>query len=315
MTNKILLGLGLMIVATASVSFSDASRYVYHLYQNSDMYQSTRGAVRTVSNRIAPYSNTGNRTYRSQYNNYSSNCYNNCQAGISRHPSGVRNAYRYLPGYQGTNPLNRNAYLKNRYQYDGHPGNDVRIENTFQTNRLVVRNGHYKEVRNYHPNSNQPARRTSNSGSQVGMDTAYTFSQYGFSADRNGVFRSRNTSTAFRVHRVGQVPCSQANFGQCAQSLTQNFVNAQNLQGISHQAGSQRINQTNYLDRGYYPTVVESFDGIKNGRSYSYFILTAMDPTSRNVVRIEAVAPSGDRAGANHYMHQVFESFRFNLPR
>lgn len=298
------------MVSVAAISFSDASRYVYHLYQNSDYYQQSRGQVRTVTNRIAPISNYGRSTYRN-YNSH--NRYGQTQ-NVYRHPSNYPNAYKYNPQYRGTQPFNPLARDANgAYKYGGHPGTDVRVENTFQTDRLVVRNGNYKEVLNYNPQSVQEALYGTQNQQLTGGQ--YYFNRLGFSQDRYGNFRSTDTNLALRINSTKASGCTGSNFENCTYQLTQDFVTRQNLSRMTNQTGSYRLNETNYLDRNDYPVIVESFDAVKNGRQYSYFIMTAINPTTQEVVRIEGIAPTQDKDMAARYAYRVFESFRFNAPR
>lgn len=292
MRNKVLLGFGLACFSLAAVSFVDASRYVYHQYQRLGYTQTQPSCGNNCQvTQVRPHS-------RSVYNGYA-NYYRNLSRNIYRPKCDVRDQYGCH--YYNKQQLYRPAKDELDYKLQ-RPHLYPRIENTIQTNRLVVRNGNYKDQ--IVPYNGEP---TVNDLAVVDAGT-YTLDTMGFTKDGSGTYRQQGTSLAFRVlSSPSDYKCSQTNFWSCVARLTSNFQAAQNLGSISNLNRDFRWNDTEHLSFQRFPTVTESFDA--HGRTY--FIFSALNPADGSIVRIEGVATQGDKNAAAQAMYQVFESFRF----
>jgi hypothetical protein len=182
------------------------------------------------------------------------------------------------------------------------PQLNPRIENTFQSNRLVVRNGDYVDRSvNYlgEPKVEDLA---------VVDATYYTVDTMAFSKDSSGTYRNNGTSLAFRVlQSPSSYKCSETNFWSCVARLTQNFKATQNITNVTNANQDFRWNDTQALSFARFPTVTESFEA--GGRTY--FIFSALNPADGSIVRIEGVASARDKDIAAQEMYKVFETFRF----
>ncbi len=303
MFKKTLLGLGLVLVIGAAVSMTSASRYVYHQYQRYSGYPNYG-----THNHYTAYRPTTNRVYGINYGNryrnqYKAQCDYRDQYGCHYYN---KNVYSYNPNY---------GYRQNRYALNQHNSEDYklnrphlypRVENTFQSDRLVVRNGNYRDrVINYR------GRAKAEEFYPVEAVT-YAINHQGFAPDGAGAYRASGTSLAFRVLQTpDRYRCSQSNFWSCAAQANRDFRSVQNLGQIYDHHTDFRWNQTQDLDFAYYPTITESFNSNNAGRNMVYFTFNALNPLDGSLVRIEGVADAREKARASQIMHNVFESFRF----
>jgi len=290
MRKNLLLGLGFVLIAGSVIGFVDASRYQYHVLQRAGYTTPNQQDHRHTSvyrphsvSYINPYANA----FRSRYNNqYKAQC-------------DLRTEY----GCHYFNKQTMYSPAKDRLDYKlQRPAQNPRIENTFQSNRLVVRNNNYKDrIATYR---GDPAV----SDLAVVDATFYTLDTSAFNKDGGGNYRSQNTSLAFRVlTSPSDYKCSQTNFWACVSRLSQNFKNTQNIQNVTNATQDFRWNDTQALSFSRFPTVTESFEA--NGRTY--YMLSALNPADGSIVRIEGVGASRDRNLAAQSMFKVFESFRF----
>lgn len=288
MRKKLFLGFGLAVVSAAAISFVDASRYVYHQYQRLGYTNGCTDCRNTVTR---PHS-------RSVYNGYA-NYYKNLSRRSYRAKCDLRDEY-------GCHYFNKQALYrpaKDELDYKlQRPHLNPRIENTFQSNRLVVRNGNYKDrVSTYRGDPRAEDLQVVDAG-------YYTVDTMAFVKDGNGTHRQNNSSLAFRVlQSPGSYKCSQTNFWACVNRLTSNFQTSQNMGSVVNINRDFRWNDTQHLSFARFPTVTESFDAA--GRTY--YILSALNPVDGSIVRIEGVSHARDKNQASQAMHQVFESFRF----
>lgn len=290
MRKTLLLGLGLTIFLGSAVALSSASRYQYHQFQRYGYTTPNHQAHRHASV-YRPHS-------RSVYSGYPS-YYRNLSRG------------RYLPkcdlrdqfGCHYFNKQQQYRVAKDPLDYKlQRPHLYPRVENTFQSNRLVVRNGNYKDrIATYRGNPQ--------SQDFVSVDAGYyTVDTSRFGQDGNGAYRAPGTSLAFRVlQSPNNYKCAQSNFWACVNRLTKNFQDSQNLGYISGVNRDFRWNQTQDLSFERFPTVSESFDAA--GRTY--YIFSALNPVDGSIVRIEGVSHQRDKNYASQAMFQVFETFRF----
>jgi hypothetical protein len=290
MRKNLLLVLGLALIVGSAISFVDASRYQYHQLQRAGYTTPNYQASRSTSvyrphsvSYVNPYANA----YRSNFRNqYKAQC-------------DLRTQY-------GCHYFNRQALYspaKDRLDYKlQRPQLNPRIENTMQSNRLVVRNGDFVD-RTYaylgEPKIEDLA---------VVDATYYTVDTTAFNKDGSGTYRNNQTSLAFRVlQSPSSYKCSQTNFWSCVAQLSRNFRTSQNLTNAVSLNQDMRWNDTQALSFAKYPTVTENFQA--NGRTYYTF--SALNPVDGSIVRIEGVASARDQNIAAQAMFQVFESFRF----
>ena len=293
MRKKLFFGLGLLAVVGGAVSLSMASRYQYHQFQrygyttpNHQAHRHT-SVYRPHSYSMVALSNPG--FYRNlSRNRYQPKCDLRTEFGC-----------HYFNKQQG-----QYRPARDRMDYKlQRPHLYPRVENTFQSNRLVVRNGNYKD------------RVTAYRGEPSGRDFSvvdpltYSVETYRFGQDNAGTYRAPGTSLAFRVlQSPDRYKCSQSNFWMCVNRLTINFRTNQNLGYVTAVNRDFRWNQTRDLSFERFPTVTESFDAA-NGQTY--YIFSALNPIDGSIIRIEGVSNSGEKRMAAQQMHQVFETFRF----
>gem|GEM_PF-4813526 len=281
-----------MLLVGAAVSMSSASRYQYHQFQRLGYTQTQPGCGNNCRNTVVrPHSRSVYSGYAGYYRNLSRNQYKaNCD---------LRTAYGCH--YFNKQQLYRPA--KDRMDYKlQRPHLNPRIENTFQSNRHVVRNGNYKD------------RTVAYRGEARNADLAvvdagyYTVNTMAFNKDGSGTYRQGGNSLAFRVlQSPSSYKCSQTNFWACVNRLTQNFQASQNMNNVSNVNRDFRWNDTEHLSFARFPTVTESFDA--GGRTY--YIFSALNPADGSIVRIEGVSSARDKNYSAQEMYQVFETFRF----
>ncbi len=290
MRKNLLLGLGFVLVAGSIISFVDASRYQYHQMQRAGYTTPNHQAHRHTSvyrphsiSYINPYANAHRNVYR---NRYKAQCDLRTEYGCH---------------YFNKQELYRPA--KDRLDYKlQRPHQNPRIENTIQSNRLVVRNQNFKD-RSYYYNGGAKV-----SDLAVVDATYYTVDTMNFSKATNGTYRNNNSSLAFRVlQSPSDYKCSQSNFWSCVNQLTKNFKSSQGINHTTNVNRDFRWNDTQALSFARFPTVSESFQA--NGKTY--FMFSALNPADGSVVRIEGIASARDINHASQKMFQVFESFRF----
>jgi len=290
MRKNLLLGLGLVLVVGSVISFVDASRYQYHVLQRAGYTDPNRQEHRHASvyrphsvSYVNPYANA----YRSNFRNqYKAQCDLRTEYGCH---------------YFNKQVMYRPAKDQLDYKLQ-RPNLNPRIENTIQSNRLVVRNGNYVDRLGVYPGEPQAEDLA------VVDPTYYTVDTTAFVKDGSGTYRNNQTSLAFRVlQSPSDYKCSQTNFWACVNQLSNSFKSSQNLNNVATIGQDFRWNDTQALDFARYPTVTETFEA--GGRTYYTF--SALNPADGSIVRIEGVASARDRNAAAQAMYQVFESFRF----
>lgn len=211
-------------------------------------------------------------------------------------------AYKYSQ-YRKSNLTRAQKLAFQRRIFGNHNGG--RTLNTVTRNhsdRHVVRNGNY----------NLKSDNTINQALHAyKMPENFTLGLPGNFTKKDGIFRSNDSSLAFRVVSGGK--CNAIAFNSCVSRLNRNFEKTSNLRGVYGVQSFHRWNQTILSDFGYFQTVTQSFDAQSKGRNNSYFTFTAMDPETGQITRIEGVANSRERARAAQQMHEIFETFRFKI--
>ncbi len=290
MRKNLLLGLGFVLIVGSLISFVDASRYQYHQMQRAGYTNPNQQAHRHSSvyrphsvSYINPYANTFRSRNRNQY----------------KAQCDLRTEY----GCHYFNKQNMYRPAKDMLDYKlQRPAQNPRIENTFQSNRLVVRNNNYVD-RSVTYRGEPSVRDLAKADT-----TYYTVNTNTFTKDSSGTYRSNNTSLAFRVlTSPSNYKCSQNNFWACVNRLNQNFKSTQGINSVLNANQDFRWNDTQALSFARFPTVSESFEA----KGKIYYLFSALNPADGSIVRIEGVASAHDRNLAAQLMFNTFESFRF----
>ncbi len=250
-------------------------------------------ATRVFSERIGPWRASRHR-----------NRCQNCGVAIYRSSEipGRPQAYKYSQ-YRKSNLTHAQKLAFQRRIFGNHNGG--RTLNTLTrdlSDRHVVRNGNY----------NLKSDNTVNQALHTyKMPQNFTLGLPGNFVEKDGIFRSNDSSLAFRVISGGK--CNAIAFTSCVSRLDRNFEKTSNLTNVYGKQVFHRWNQTILSDFDYFQTVTESFDARSKGRNNSYFTFTAMNPETGEITRIEGVSDSRERARAAQQMHQIFETFRFKI--
>lgn len=278
---KLSLVFGALLVV-ASLSATSFAHYFYRSYQYENL------AVRPHTERIAPLN-----YYRQFYQDYYRCGYRGCtkevKATIPRTPAG--------------------AYLR-RETRTNDPSQMTRRANTYQERYLIVQKGDYVDRLGYDPSE----RNLRNPGQVYDIaDTSdYTLvDPRGFVRTSNGDYRANGTSLAYRVLGLDSSLCNANNFWNCAQSHNQAFRSSDAFSFVRNVETSYRWNQTNMDNFNYFPTITESFDAKVNGKNYTYYTYTALNPGDNTMIRIEAVSQSVEKSTAAVRAYKLFETFRF----
>lgn len=290
MRKNLLLGLGFMLIVGSAISFVDASRYQYHQMQR---------AGYTNPNQQAHRHDSVYRPHSISYVNPYANAFRSRNANQYKAQCDLRTAY-------GCHYFNKQAMYrpaKDMMDYKlQRPQLNPRVENTFQSNRLVVRNNNYTD--------RSVAYRGEPAVSDLAVvdATYYTVDTNAFVKNSSGIYRSNNTSLAFRVLKSpSNYKCSQNNFWACVSRLNKSFKSTQSINSVINVNQDFRWNDTQSLSFARFPTVSESFEA--NGKTY--YMFSALNPADGSIVRIEGVASARDRNAAAQSMFKAFESFRF----
>ena len=187
--------------------------------------------------------------------------------------------------------------------------NTSRRANTYQNRYLVVRNGNYVDRLGYDASTRSNVSRSTYNVADSG-DYSVS-SPRGFVRTTTGDYRAKGTSLAYRVLSLDQTRCTSQNFWACAQSQNRAFRGKDGFSVVRNTQTSYRWNQTAHTDFEYFPTVTESFDAVVNGRAYTYYTYTALNPADNTMIRIEGVSTSREKPTAAQTAFQVFETFRF----
>jgi len=313
MKKNILIGLGLLLVAGAGVTFVSASRYAYHVYQQQQLGRVYRGGkcinggggctvyrVKHNTNRVSPWVSRRNRSRI-----YCSGCGG---TGLDR-VTGRYDTHLHAQYRPGSGRINFNKYRHN-YKLN-HPDEFARYANTFQTERIIVRRGDYKVTGGYGITSNN-FERVKGALENVHASQYLTAIPAGFVLGNDNIYRKAGTSLAFRVVKTPDTySCTSQNFWSCSINLTKGFKRNNDLSTVSQTYQKDfRWNQTNLATFDYYPTVTEAFKATSFGKTNQYYVLNALDPRDGQIVRIEAVSTCEDSVKAAKEIHQVFEAFR-----
>ena len=185
-------------------------------------------------------------------------------------------------------------------------GNEARNENTRASNRLVIRNGQYQYK--YPVVTDQYVRDSQqNAQDYVVSPEAISFGNaLGFAADDEGVYRSSNTSLAFRALEFPESKCTESNFRSCVATVARNYRSS--LGADSAHLYDFAWRQTKLNDFTYFLTYRETF--YKGGNVY--FLFYALNPVTGNLVRVESVAFASQEDKSAKQAHKVFETLRFN---
>lgn len=240
------------------------------------------------------------------------------------HPTRRHDVWQHAQ-YRETSLAHRVRIALNRVQ---HPQLYPRDENTLGVNRIVVRNGDYKETTPfvYEPTSISVYRPEVVRVKEVEAPVSYRpYTQYlnedytleipaGFVQKSNGHYESKYDSISFRVVKTPEdYACVQQSFEECAVALGKEFKDQQNLVQVSQMQRDVRWDQTVGEEFVRYPIMTESFHANGFGTNNVYLVFNALDPSNGSVVRVEAVAETRDTDIASETMKKVFQSFRFQL--
>lgn len=225
----------------------------------------------------------------------------NCQISGVQHSS-RRHDVGYHKQYNTSNLTREQKLTAQRAVFgDGSAG---RYENNVISNRNVIRNNNY-----VYENAIYNLRRNA-----VVQESTANFAielPFGFGRDTQGVYRSKNSSLAFRVIDGGE--CNSLSFSSCARTANQNFQSANELSRAYNQQEFTRWNQTVHTDFDYFQTVTSSFDALSGINENAYFTFNAIHPITGELVRIEGVAKGNEKDRAAQIMFQLFETFRFAI--
>jgi len=183
--------------------------------------------------------------------------------------------------------------------------------NTTQDRFFIVREDNFRDRLGFNENAR-------NIGSLNNIYKPTDFDGFSFSHPRsfvrtdNGAFRGSGTSLAYRVLKLDGGTCTLASFWTCAQSHNQAFRSSDAFAGVRNVQTSLRQNQTDHFSFDFYPTITESFDTIVNGKAYTYYTYTVLNPLDNSIIRIEAVSNTFEKPRVAQVTHQIFESFRYN---
>jgi len=247
-------------------------------------------AARPHTERIAPLS-----YYRQLNKDFfrfgARECNTEARVQVPTHPAVVNQFGRTIPTEVNSNTID----------------DITRRANTYQNRYTIVRKGNYVD-RGYDVN----AQRSSRSTYAVADQGDYSLTNpRGFSLNNNGDYRADGTSLAYRVLSLDQNQCNENNVWTCAQSQNQAFRASDAFSVVRNVESSFRWNQTSHTDFDYFPTVTESFDAVVNGKTYTYYTYTALNPVDNTMVRIEGVSQSAEKRRAAQTAFQIFETFRF----
>lgn len=184
--------------------------------------------------------------------------------------------------------------------------------NTTQDRFFIVREDNFKDRLGNVDLNNRNRDVISNIYKPTGFD-GFSFSHpRGFAETENSTFRGTGTSLAYRVLKLNSGTCTLASFWTCAQSHNQAFRSSAAFSSVQNVQTSLRQNQTNHSSFDFYPTITESFDTRVNGKSYTYYTYTVLNPLDNSVIRIEAVSNTSEKPRVAQVTHNIFESFRYN---
>jgi len=291
-------GIGVFLLSGAVVLTSDAGSQSCSCFVNDSVDPKSRykskgcckdlkRATRPFSNRIGPW----------RYRKSKTTC-KNCKVYKTQHAS--RREDVYLHSQYRTSNLTRQQKLAYQRQIFGED-NGGRTLNTQVSDRIVVRNNDFAYQ----------------SGRQVENKVAYK-SPKNFTVSfpnsftlNDGVYRSRNSSLAFRITSGGK--CNPIAFTDCSRRLENKLNKENNFYNVSGEQTFYRWNQTVLSSFDYHQTVVKTFNATSRGKHNSYFTFTTLDPNSGEILRIEAVSNSSGRNQAAQQINNIFESFRFKI--
>lgn len=270
--------------------FASAQRYHQYLYQQQQ-------------NRVGQESVQRYHNYRQNLNARNYGAYRS--RPTARRLDASERAYNDIARVKSTT-RNRLSYQDEAGHAVYYDGNDARSENTRASNRWVIRNNQYQYK--YPVVTEQYIRDSqANAEDYVVEQNAITFGNtLGFSADDEGVYRSANTSLAFRVLEFPESRCSESNFRSCVMTAARNYRSSLGADQAHLYDFAWR--QTKLNDFTYFLTYRESF--YKGGNVY--FLFYVLNPTNGNLVRVESVAFASQEEKSAKQAHKVFETLRFN---
>jgi len=299
MRKKMLLALGFLFIAGSAIGLSSASRLQYHLYKYPYNTPSSYSVYKPHSERITPWQNSRR-----------SNRYSKC-TGCREHLTSLYN-YKKARAYKNSR-YNRNngRYLSRAERLAAYRARktkeNARYANTYQTKRLIVRNGQYNTI-----GTDYLGPKTARKTMQQASDSNFAIETGTFKKDSNNVFRANGTTLAYQITQTPKsYKCSTTNFWNCANNLNKTFKSHQSFSQVYEKDIDFRWNQTNGLDFAYFPTVTENFEATAGGTRNSYFLFNALNPKDGSIIQIAGVSNVKEKERAAQLMYKIFETFRF----
>ncbi len=254
--------------------------------------------IRAFSERIGPWKH---RVRPSRRQRVYANC-TTCNKAIDRRYLVRGDANRY--GQYRRSNLSRAqkiAFQRAIFGYNN-GGRNLNLVSREQSDRHVVRNNDYRLKSNY-----KVRKVTQN----LVVPDNFTLSLPGDFTEQNGIYRSDKTSLAFRVINGGK--CNSIAFNDCVKRLNRNLEKSSNLHGLYGLQSFLRWNHTTLPNETYYQTLTQSFDAVSRYGKNTYFTFSTLDPSTGNIIRIEAVANARERSIAAKQAFEIFETFRLKI--
>ncbi len=254
----------------------------------------SQGCCKDLTRKIRPFSN---RIGPWRYRKTRTKC-KNCNTYQKRHTSGREDVYLYSQ-YRKSR-LSRKQQLAYQRQVFGedHGG---RLSNTQVSNKNIVRGNDFVYKSGQQVENKVTYKTPQNFA--VSLPSSFIF--------KDGIYRSKNSSLAFRVVSGGK--CNSIGFSDCAKRLDSRLKKENKVYNVFAEQTFYRWNQTILSDFDYFQTIVKSFNATSNGKYNSYFTFTALDPTTNEVLRIEAVSLASEKNQVAQQINSIFESFRFKI--